>query len=130
MPHGGAGNDILSGGTGADTFVWTLADANSATAPVDRVTDLFENAGDRLDLKDLLVDEHGSGSGANLADYLHFTSTNGGADTTIAVSSHAGGAAGVDQIIVLEGVNMADLGANDSAIISNLLAANKLNVDA
>jgi hypothetical protein len=66
----------------------------------------------------------------NLADYLSFTSSNGGADTVIQVSSHGGGAAGVDQTIVLEGVDLATLGADDSAIINNLLASNRLLVDA
>ena len=87
-------------------------------------------AGDKLDLRDLLVGEHSGGIGANLTDYLNFTSTNSGADTAIQVSSHGGGAAGVDQTIVLQGVDMITLGADDSHIISSLLAANKLMVDA
>ena len=87
-------------------------------------------AGDALDLRDLLVGEHSGGSGANLTDYLNFTSTNGGADTAIQVSSHGGGAAGVDHAIVLQGVDMTTLGADYSAIISSMLAANKLIVDA
>jgi hypothetical protein len=46
------------------------------------------------------------------------------------VSTHGGGAAGVDQTIVLQGVDVTTLGADESQIISNLLAANKLLVDA
>jgi hypothetical protein len=88
------------------------------------------DANDKLDLRDLLEGEHSGGVEANLANYLDFTSSNGGADTTIKVSSHGGGAAGIDQTIVLQGVDMATLGADDSAIISNLLASNRLLVDA
>ena len=88
------------------------------------------DADDRLDLRDLLEGEHGGGVEANLADYLSFTSGNGGTDTVIQVSSQGGGAAGVDQTIVLQGVDMATLGADDSAIINNLLASNRLLVDA
>jgi hypothetical protein len=85
---------------------------------------------DTLDLRDLLAGEHSGGSEANLADYLNFTAANGGADTVIQVSTHGGGAAGVDQTFVLQGVDVTTLGADESAIIGNLLAANKLLVDA
>jgi hypothetical protein len=88
------------------------------------------DANDKLDLRDLLEGEHGGGVEANLADYLGFASTNSGADTVIQVSTHGGGAAGVDQTFVLEGVDLATLGADDSAIINNLLASNRLLVDA
>ena len=54
----------------------------------------------------------------------------GGADTVIQVSTHGGGAAGVDQTFVLQGVDVTTLGADGSAIISSLLAGNKLIVDA
>jgi len=88
------------------------------------------DAKDKLDLRDLPEGEHGGGVEANLADFLNFTSANGGADTVIQVSTHGGGAAGVDQTIVLQGVDITTLGADDSAIIGNLLAANRLLVDA
>ena len=52
---GGAGNDILTGGDGADLFVWNADDVGTAATPaVDTVTDFDASEGDVLDLADLL----------------------------------------------------------------------------
>ena len=63
------------------------------------------DADDGLDLRNLLEGEHGGGVEANLADYLNFSSGNGGEDTVLQVSSHGGGAAGIDQTFELQGVD-------------------------
>lgn len=103
----------------------------------DIVTDFTENATDKLDLRDLLVNEnHASGVG-NLTNYLHFEQV--GANVLLHVSS-AGSlttTAGVsnataveDQTIQLNGVTLAALGgATDTLIIQNLLNNGKLIVD-
>jgi len=125
---GGGGSDTLTGGTGADTFKWTLADANATSVPIDHVTDFMENAGDKLDLRDLL-----EGAGATneaIGNYLSFNSN--GTDTTITIKSQGTGGS-VDQTIVLDGVDLIALygsGVNDPTIIvNNLIAAGKLIVD-
>ncbi|MCX7218525.1 MAG: type I secretion C-terminal target domain-containing protein, partial [Burkholderiales bacterium] len=132
---GGVGNDTLTGGTEADTFRWSLGDAGTTTLPAnDRVTDFdpaaFSAGGDRLDLRDLLQGEnHASGNG-NLGDYLHFVKT--GNDTVVHISSTGGFAGGFsaakdDQVITLSNVLLT--GADDAAIINDLLAKGKLIVD-
>ncbi|HSN40445.1 MAG TPA: type I secretion C-terminal target domain-containing protein, partial [Burkholderiales bacterium] len=129
---GGSGNDMLTGGMGTDTFKWVLGDALSTTVPVDHITDWGAGGvADKLDLRDLLQGEtHVGTDPGTLANYLHFTAVNSGADTAIQVKSH--GATGVvDQVIVLDGVgDLTAGGANtDAAIITALLTANKLIVD-
>ncbi|GHD72423.1 VCBS domain-containing protein [Vogesella fluminis] len=119
MLRGGSGNDELTGGTGSDTFVWSLADI--AGGPyTDTVKDW--GAGDKLDLLDLLQGEHANAG--SLDAYLDFSYASG--NTTIAVHS-AGAGTAVAQSIVLEGIQLA--GADDQAIISNLLSSSKLVVD-
>jgi len=128
---GGGGNDSLTGGLGSDTFKWLLNDQGSTVTPAhDTITDWGTGGvNDKLDLRDLLVGEH-SGGVTNLTDFLHFTSTNGGADTTINVSTTGTVGVSHDQEIVLQGVTLASLGADDAAIITNLLNNNRLITDA
>lgn len=130
---GGTGNDVLVGGAGADTFKWVNGDQSTSLVPTDTVVGFNENAGDKLDLRDLLTGEaHVGTDPGNLSTFLHFTSTNSGADTTIEIHSIGGGtgnAATLDQKIVLQGVAIGTLGANDSAIITALLTNNKLVTD-
>ncbi|MBL8404449.1 MAG: VCBS domain-containing protein, partial [Dechloromonas sp.] len=128
---GGEGNDTLIGGSGADTFVWMLADRGTPGAPAsDVVVDFNENAGDKLDLRDLLVGELHSGTNVgNLANYLHFEAS--GADTIVRISSTGGFSAGysaslVDQQITLQGVV---LSGSDQQVIQQLLTNNKLVTD-
>ena len=131
---GGQGADTMTGGTGADVFRWSLADQGTTTTPAaDRITD-FDNsaAGDKLDLRDLLIGEH-SGAGANLTSYLHFALS--GSDTVISISSSGGFTGGVynptavDERITLTSVNLVGSFSNDAAIINDLLTRNKLVVD-
>ena len=129
--NGGSGNDRLTGGAGADTFRWTLADEGTAAAPArDTITDFntaaYASGGDRLDLSNLLS---GTATTASVVDgYLDF-SRSGSADTLIRV--HPAGATGpVTQEILLQGVDLTSNGTlNDQAIIQNLLTNGKLLTD-
>lgn len=121
--RGGAGSDSQAGGGGNDVFTWKLGDQGISGAPaVDTIADFDGSLNpetDVLDLKDLLV-----GETANTLDsYLDFGAN--GTDTTINVKSTGDG---VDQQIVLQGVNLTSIG-NDQAIINALLGAGKLVVD-
>ena len=59
MLIGGAGNDILTGGGGADVFQWVLADRGANGTPaIDSIRDFDTvNGSDKLDLRDLLQGE-------------------------------------------------------------------------
>ncbi|MBZ0131933.1 MAG: type I secretion C-terminal target domain-containing protein [Rhodocyclaceae bacterium] len=131
---GGAGNDTLTGGLGADVFKWQLADKGTPGSPaVDTVTDFDATAGsDKLDLRDLLQGEIGSGGGANLEDFLHFEKS--GSNTVVHVSSagnFAGGyAAGQeDQTIVLQGIDLIGGFTTDQQVIQDMLNKGKLITD-
>jgi VCBS repeat-containing protein len=111
--RGGAGSDTLTGGLGNDTFIWTLADADSTTVPVDHVTDLFQIAGDKLDISDLL--EGTNDIDEPIANYLSFSGD--GTNTTITITSQGSGG-DVDQIIVLDGTDLTLIhGTTDAATI-------------
>jgi Ca2+-binding RTX toxin-like protein len=127
---GGAGNDTLTGGAGADVFKWELGNDGAVGAPAaDIITDFSVAEGDVLDLKDLLIGENAG----NLTNFLHFEES--GANTIVHVNSTGGFAGGFNpaqdtQTITLNNVSLTDLGgANDAAIIQNLLANNQLIVD-
>ena len=136
--YGGSGTDRLTGGLGADVFKWTLSDRGAVGTPVtDTIID-FDNgantatAGDRLDLRDLLIGEHSG----NLASYLNIVGTGAtvGGTTTISISSGGGYAGGfvagaTDQTIQLTTVNLANGFADNQAIIADLLARQKLITD-
>jgi hypothetical protein len=121
---GGAGNDIITGSAGGDTYKWLAGDEGTVVTPaVDTVNGITENAGDKLDLGELLQGE----SSGTLGAYLNFTASGG--NTTVEVNS-LGAAGGVDQKIVLTGVDLTNGGAsNDSQIIANLLSQSKLITD-
>jgi len=122
---GNTGNDTLTGGTGADVFKWNLGDDGAVGTPAaDMITDFNVAEGDVLDLKDLLIGENAG----NLTNFLHFEES--GANTIVHVNSAGNIGAGDTQTITLENVSLTDLGgANDAAIIANLLANNQLIVD-
>ena len=130
MLIGGKGNDTLTGGTGSDVFRWQFSDQGTPGTPAaDSVAD-FDNAaaGDKLDLRDLLVGDNTS----NLSNYLHFTTSGG--NTTISISTtgafSSGFASGsVDQTITLNGVNLVGAFTNDQQIIQDLLQRGKLLTD-
>jgi len=140
--QGGAGNDLLIGGDGADVFKWILADQGTTETPaVDVIKDFnlapVASAGDRLDLRDLLV---GEGQG-NLANFLHFEKL--GTDTIIHISTTGGFAAdphtvgapsavvtgAENQKIVLTGVDMIGVYTTDQQVIQDLLTKGKLYTD-
>lgn len=148
---GGDGNDILIGGTGADTmtggegtdiFRFERGDqVNSGGVVLDTILDFnkagLSQQGDVLDLSNLLQGEGRVGKSAgNLGNYLHFEQT---ADGTVIHISSTGGFAGgfsaanagaTDQRILLKGVDLTAGFDSDIAIINDLLASNKLLVDA
>ncbi len=145
---GGAGNDVLVGGTGVDTitggegidvFRFERGDQQGLNGvPTDVMND-FNNAslaqqGDVLDLADMLQGEGAVGKSAgNLANYIHFELTAEG--TLVHISStggYAGGfsASATDQRILLKDVDLTAGFDSDVAIINDLLARNKLLVDA
>ncbi|MFH1660823.1 MAG: Calx-beta domain-containing protein, partial [Pseudomonadota bacterium] len=123
---GGAGNDVLTGGLGSDTFAWTLADQGSIGLPAKDIIADFNVAskaagGDVLDLRDLLPT---ATTGATLDAYLNFSTS--GSDTVIDVKPDG---TNVTQQIVLAGVDLGATGANDVAIINDLLTKGKLITD-
>jgi hypothetical protein len=142
---GGQGSDNLTGGLGADVFRWGVADHGTTGAPAaDHITDFTVNGPgkDVLDLRDLLVGEHSSGSGANLASFLHFgevTTGSGGSavtSTVISVDHDGGSTFAADQTIKLDGVSLSalqhDLGAlstSNADLIAKLLANGNLKTD-
>ena len=151
---GGKGNDTMNGGAGHDVFRWSLGDAGSAGAPAFDTINGFSNAGyagDRLDLRDLLVGEDHlfntvSGGGAtagtnaltingdagNLGNYLHFSASNG--NTVLEISSTGGFAGGynsasVDQVITIAGADLTAGFASDNAVIADLFKRGALLTD-
>ncbi|OED44220.1 hypothetical protein ACH42_08195 [Endozoicomonas sp. (ex Bugula neritina AB1)] len=121
--RGGEGNDILTGGSDGDIFIWHVDDIGTAEAPAeDVITDFHAGQnGDVIDLSDVLVDE----ANHELDEYLHFNFADG--DTVVEVKSEAGG--DVTQKIKLEGVDLSGLGTSDSEIINNLLDDGNLQTD-
>jgi Ca2+-binding RTX toxin-like protein len=144
--NGGAGNDTLTGGAGADIFEWVLADRGTAGTPaVDTITDFGTatpgNGGDILDLRDLLIGETAGVGPGNLANFLHFEKS--GSDTIVHISTTGGFASDAhtvgapsavvtgseDQKIVLTGVDMIGVHTTDQQVIQDLLTKGKLNTD-
>ncbi|WP_119156447.1 type I secretion C-terminal target domain-containing protein, partial [Caldimonas tepidiphila] len=122
---GGSGSDVLTGGAGSDVFKWNFGDGGTASAPaIDRITD-FDNStgGDKLDLRDLLVNENGS----NLNSYLNFTFDRSANATKLEVSTAGNGT--VDQVIMFSNVDLVSGFSNNSQIINDLISRGKLLVD-
>ncbi|MCE3026333.1 Ig-like domain-containing protein [Salinicola sp. DM10] len=140
---GGRGNDTLTGGAGNDTFLWQSGDAGSVgAAATDTITDFsaqpVRGGGDRLDLRGLLEGGRARGTTAgNLTSYLFFALVGG--TTVLYVSSEGAFADGIteasaqaqaDQVIRIEGSDLVgEFGANQAAIINNLLANGNLLVN-
>ena len=119
---GGLGDNTFTGGAGSDTFRFL---SGGATA-VDTVTDFDSTTNaDKLDLRDLLQGEHADAT--NLDSYLDFSYEAGTHATTVNVMSQGAGV--VDHQIQLLNFDVTAFGANDSAIIANLLANGKLTTD-
>jgi parallel beta-helix repeat protein len=97
--NGGLGQDTLSGGAGNDTFVWT--DMNEAG---DSISDF--RRGDRLDIKALLPDFHGTPLAAALGGYIHFAQV--GYDVTLSVDADGSGGSGSPSVLAtLKNVQLA-----------------------
>jgi hypothetical protein len=133
---GGAGNDTLIGGAGDDIFVWNLsedaAEVGASSPASDLITD-FGNGNDSLLLNDLLDPANYSDSASlsiALAGFMEITD-DGAGNTLISVSSAGIGSGPVDQVITLDNVSLAELGASGTQqeMIQDLLDAGKLNVD-
>jgi len=119
---GGMGDDRLSGGAGTDTLIWLTGDDLGGAE--DTITDFTGGVGgDILDMSDLLQGE--SADALVLDDYFDFAFS--GADTVISVDTDGDGS-GADMSIVLEGIDLTILGA-DQAILQSLLDDGNLITD-
>jgi serralysin len=126
-----AGNDTLTGGLGADIFIWSFLEGSSGKPAIDKITD-FNSAEDKLDLRDILVGE----SNGNILNYLDITTSNtaGVTNTEIRISNTGGFtngnyfAAAENHHITLAGVNLLS-GTNEAALLANLISQNKLVID-
>ncbi|MFT0849831.1 type I secretion C-terminal target domain-containing protein, partial [Achromobacter sp. F4_2707] len=96
---GGEGDDILYGGEGDDIFLWEAGDAGTVDKPaIDIVKDFGVGGTDTLDISALLPDAYGEGD--SIDNYLSVGNENG--KTVINISTQGGGAAGIDQKIILD----------------------------
>jgi Ca2+-binding RTX toxin-like protein len=122
---GGAGHDLMLGGMGSDVFMWQLADAGTAGAPlIDTLVDFELADGDTVNLDDLLQGETTS----TLDSFLFFEKV--ALDTVLHVSS-AGALSPDDSIaalhdkedlqVIFQGIDLFSLGDNH-AIIHDLFA--------
>lgn len=83
--YGAGGLDILTGGSGADTFIF---EANTAFGNVDTITDFNAGAGDKLDIANILEGFYEYGVDF-ITDFILMTDD--GTDTTVAVDQNGGG---------------------------------------
>jgi Ca2+-binding RTX toxin-like protein len=109
--------DLLSGGGGADVFVYSdaadaLASDTVVPGKIDEITDFRHGAGDRIDLSAVFGDGTGTFIGASAfghsAGEVRFESAAGGG---LLVSVDVDGDAAADMMILLDGV--ASLGGSD-----------------
>lgn len=94
---GGPGDDLLSGGSGADTFAWQAGDLAGSIGG-DVIVDFDFAAGDRLDMADLLS---GYEPGSDVSGFLKFEAS--GPDTVVFVDVDGGGDA-FQPLATLKGV--------------------------
>jgi hypothetical protein len=120
--------DAILATEGDDVFAFALSDTGEAPADV-VISGFGESGADSLDVSDLLV---GEDDGADLSAYLNVSFD--GANTVIEVSSTGAfaegltNAAGVDQVITLEGVDL--VGTDElSTVIQSMLDSGKLITD-
>ena len=125
----GAGNDILFGDDGIDTFALESGDEGSIVSPaVDTIADFTLGVGgDVLDLSDMLQGE----DLASLDGFLNFTYDGATGNTTISID--VDGSAGLFESaheIVLSGIDLTANGSlSDQQILDNLLNNGNLIVD-
>lgn len=127
---GGKGDDILTGGAGSDLFVWQQGDAGNAAQPaIDTITDFHPEAGDRIDLADLLKGVTDS-SVDGLLGHLQASVTsvsNGLSDVSLSVSPAGDGQ--VTQQITLKGVDLSSWqlgGTSSHDILQSMLDQHSL----
>jgi Ca2+-binding RTX toxin-like protein len=122
---GGQGSDRLSGGMGNDTFVWKAGDQGSVAAPaIDRVTDFSirgAHGTDKLDLRGLLIDLDQDGDLTRYLNILARPGEDGSTDTVINVNTRGQVAAGVDQQIVLLGIDLVNGQGNQAQLFKDLV---------
>jgi VCBS repeat-containing protein len=118
---GNGGSDTVSGGTGSDTFIWQSGDGDGST---DTISDFIAGTGgDVLDFSDLLSGEGADGSSLSSFLSVSFDGTN----STITVDEDGVGG-DTDLTVVLEGINLTDLGATQADILQQLLDDGNLQV--
>ncbi|WP_263322331.1 type I secretion C-terminal target domain-containing protein [Endozoicomonas sp. Mp262] len=118
-----SGNDILTGGSGADMFTWRNdVKGTSASAGNDTISDFNISEGDVLDIRDLLVDEENN----DLTQYLSFDQTDA-SNPILEIRDTADG--DITQKVTLQGVDLSSLGSTDAEIINSLLNNGNLNTD-
>jgi Ca2+-binding RTX toxin-like protein len=120
---GGQGNDVLVGGTGADTFAWKLGVQGTTDTPaVDHITDFaVAQAGEALDLRDLLQDEHnGTASGvpSNLSSFLSFSVDSGHLE--LLVNHDPANNASATQKIIFDNISGGDVTAARDVLAGQL----------
>lgn len=127
---GGLGSDTLEGGAGADTYAWSLADIATDEVATDTLIADFD---DRIDLRDLLVDEElvADATAAEALDaYMNF-SVDADGDTIIEISSTGDVDNEVEQIIEIAGYDATAGGTlSDVEILNNLMTGGHLITDA
>ncbi|MAA64047.1 MAG: hypothetical protein CL581_04605 [Alteromonadaceae bacterium] len=110
---GGSGNDTLSGGTGADQFLFRASDTGSSGSPaLDQITDFSVADTDSIDLSDLAT---GFTTGADF-DAIVDLSESGGSTT---LSIDLGDGNGTVQQIELANVSKDDLYGADASSVSD-----------
>ena len=118
---GGAGNQTLTGGEGADTFVFRSGDEGTTSNPaVDIITDFNLADGDKLDLSDMLSGE----SALNIASYIDMSFSGG--NTTLSIKDGSDGS--TVQTIILSNVDLSSLGANNAERLESLINDGHLTI--
>ncbi|WP_051412792.1 calcium-binding protein [Methylophilus sp. 5] len=131
---GGLGNDTLKGGLGADIFKWTasdLATPGDVSGNTDTITDFSIAQKDKLDLRDLLIDN------THIENYIDIVFESG--STHIRISSTGEFANGTyddakeDAHIVLSNLNLftatKTAAGNEAQLIGYLTQNNHLLID-
>jgi hypothetical protein len=125
--QGGAGNDILIGGTGVDTAVYYLLDNLDATGGngTDNWTDFEVGANlDKIDVSALL---DGQQTATNIGDYISIT-TNGDGDAVISIDRDGAGTqfTTTSDLVTLTGIGAVTLGATADDQLQALLNNNQI----
>jgi len=110
--YGAGGADNLTGGAGADTFLFKAA---TALTGVSTIADFTTSDGDKIDLADV-ISTYDPATMA-IADFVHVATS--GSDTTVSVDT-AGSGSSYTQIATIAGVtglNLTDLIADGNLVV-------------